>query len=97
MRLILCPREIARLITKPGENPNKIIFQDHFGDVPAASNEEAEASILKNANGTFMARKTEDGPSATQAFERSDSMSAAIEERKTDETQMTAALGQMSI
>ena len=77
-------REIARLITKPGESPNKIIFQEHFGDVPAASNEEAAASIKRNASGVFLSQGMAkpaglenadvNGPAATQAYDRRDSM-----------------------
>ena len=37
-------QEIARLIIKPGDSPNRIYFKEHFSEVPAASTEEEDKS-----------------------------------------------------
>lgn len=46
-------QEIARFVTQANENPNRIIFQDHFGEVPEASNEEADAASQKRSTSQF--------------------------------------------
>ena len=80
---MLCVREIARLITKPGENPNSIIFQEHFSDVPSVLKAEELAlqkrkSDLKKLDGD----ESEPAAHATQVYERKNPIGAAASQEE---------------